>query len=102
MAFPYRNGLAVLANFSGPAKGFYLLLLPLRWGTTLELVPASSPEFAKVAATFESVAQDQTTKHQFCESRSKDFIAFYENMVDLASKRVAPLMRSIETSQTSG
>ena len=78
MVFPYENGLAILANFFGPAKGVYLLPLPLKSGTTLELTPASSPQFAKVAMAFKSVGQEQTTRDQFCESRRNDFIAFYE------------------------
>ena len=78
MVFPYDNGLAILANFFGPAKGVYLLPLPLKSGTTLELTPASSPQFAKVAMAFKSVGQEQTTRDQFCESRRNDFIAFYE------------------------
>lgn len=78
MVFPYKDGLAVLANFFGPTKGVYLLPLPLRSGATLELISASSPQFARVATTFRTIGQDQTTKDQFCDSRRKDFIAFYE------------------------
>jgi hypothetical protein len=42
MVFPYNSGLAILADFFGPAKGVYLLPLPLRSGTILELIPATS------------------------------------------------------------
>ena len=78
MVFPYKHGLAVLTNFFGPAKGIYILPLPLRSGAALELIPANSAEFAVVAGAFRSVGQERTTKDQFCESRRKEFIAFYE------------------------
>lgn len=78
LVFPYRNGLAVLANFFGPAKGVYLLPLPFKSGTALDLISANSAEFATVAAAFHGIGQEPTTRDQFCESRRKDFIAFYE------------------------
>jgi hypothetical protein len=78
MAFPYEHGLALLANFFGPAKGIYILPVPLRSGATLALIPANSAAFAVVAATFRSVGAERTTRDQFCESKRKDFIAFYE------------------------
>jgi hypothetical protein len=78
LGFPYRNGSAVLANFFGPAKGVYLLPLPFKSGTALDLISANSAEFATVAAAFHAIGQEPTTRDRFCESRRKDFIAFYE------------------------
>jgi len=78
MAFPYNGELAILVNFFGPAKGIYLVPLPLRSGTHLQLIPVGSPEFVKVAHAFGPVGREQTTRNQFCESRRNDFIVFYE------------------------
>jgi hypothetical protein len=78
MVFPYEHGLAVLVNFFGPAKGIYILPVPLRSGATPELISANSAAFAVVAAAFRSVGEERTTRDQFCESKRKDFIAFYE------------------------
>jgi hypothetical protein len=88
MAFPYNGELAILVNFFGPAKGIYLVPLPLRPGTLrpgtlrpetqLQLIPVGSPEFAKIADSFKPVGREQSTRDQFCESRRNDFIVFYE------------------------
>jgi hypothetical protein len=75
--FPYKTGLAVLVNLFGPAKGAYVLPLPLRTETALELVRFGTPEFAEIVDAFRSVAQDRTTKDQFCKT-TNDFAAFYE------------------------
>ena len=77
MVFPYKNGLAVLVSFFG-MNGIYILPLPLRSGAALDLIPPRSPEFAAVAAALKSVGQERTTREQFCESKRRDFIAFYE------------------------
>lgn len=91
MSFPYKGDLAILVNFFGPAKGVYLVPLPLRSGTRLRLFPVGSPEFAKVADSLTAVGLEQTTRDQFCESKRKDFIAFYE-------KYSAPCGRPARTS----
>jgi hypothetical protein len=77
LVFPYKTGLAVLVDFTGPAKGAYTLPLPLRKKRALELVRTGTSEFAEIADAFRFVAQDRTTKDQFC-SATNDFIAFYE------------------------
>ena len=78
IVFPYKGNLAVLANFFGPAKGAYIVPLPLKSGTVLQLIPASSAEFSTIAAAFASVGEELSTREQLCESRRNDFIAFYE------------------------
>jgi len=78
MAFPYNGELAILVNFFGPAKGIYLVPLPLRPGIHLQLISAGGPEFVKIADSFRPVGREQTTRDQFCESRRNDFIVFYE------------------------
>jgi hypothetical protein len=77
MVFPHKKGLAVLVDFVGPAKGAYLLKMPLRTSTALDLVPVASGEFEEITAEFRSVGQERTTRDQFCKS-TNDFIAFYE------------------------
>lgn len=78
MAFPYNGELAILVNFFGPAKGIYLVPLPPKARTYLQLIPAGSSEFAKIADSFRPVGREQSTRDQFCESRRNDFIVFYE------------------------
>ena len=77
LLFPYKTGLAVLVNFLGPAKGVYVLSLPLKTKTILELSGIGTPEFAEIVGTFRSVAQDRRTKDEFCKG-AYDFVAFYE------------------------
>jgi len=76
MVFPYKTGLAVLVNFSGPARGVYVLPLPPR-NTALQLVAFGTPEFAEIASAFGPIAQDRSIKNQFCKA-TNDFVAFYE------------------------
>jgi hypothetical protein len=77
LLFPYKTGLAALVNFLGPAKGAYVLPLPLKTKSLLELSGIGSPEFAEIAEAFKSIAQDRATKDQFCKG-TNDFVAFYE------------------------
>jgi hypothetical protein len=77
MAFPYKRNVAVLAGFFR-ARGIYLLPLPLRSGVTLQLIPPGSPDFTTIATSFRSLGQEPSMRNQFCESRRKDFIVFYE------------------------
>lgn len=77
LVFPYKTGLAILVSFGGRAKGAYVLPLPLRKKTALEFVGFGAPEFAEIVDAFGSVAQDRTTKDQFCNA-TNDFVAFYE------------------------
>jgi hypothetical protein len=76
--FPYKDQLVLLANFFGPAKGLYLIPLPLQSGGRLTLISARDPQFDLIAKEFNNTAQDRTVKDQFCESRNYDFITFYE------------------------
>lgn len=76
--FPYKNQLALLVNFFGPAKGLYLIPLPFQSGGNLTLISAKDPQFELIAREFKNNAQDRTVKDQFCESRRYDFITFYE------------------------
>jgi hypothetical protein len=46
--FPYKTGLAVLVNLFGPAKGAYVLPLPLRTETALELVRFGTPNLRRL------------------------------------------------------
>jgi hypothetical protein len=78
--YPYEGKLAVLANFRGPAKGVYLLDLPLRTGLKLHLIPANSAEFDEIAQGFKTVGLDPSVKDQFCKT-TNDFAAFYEKYV---------------------
>jgi hypothetical protein len=87
LAFPYKTGLAVLVTFWGRARGAYLLPLPLRKKTVLELVGFGTPEFAEIVGAFRSVAQDRTTKDQFCKS-TYDFVAFFEKYSGPCDARV--------------
>jgi hypothetical protein len=80
--FPYRQQLALLTNFFGPARGIYLLPLPLKSGSSSSLIPVNDPQFDAIAGEFRDVAQDPTIRDQFCESRRKDFISFYEKYAD--------------------
>ena len=75
--FPYRSQLALLANFFGPAKGIYLIPLPLK-STTLKLIPASDLQFQSIANDFRAIGNDKTTKSDFCDTEWKPFITFYE------------------------
>jgi hypothetical protein len=75
--FPYRGKLAVLADFSGPAKGAYLLELPLRTTAHLGRIPINTPEFDEIALEFKTIGLDTSVKDQFCKT-TNDFAAFYE------------------------
>ena len=85
--FPYKSGLAVLVDFAGPANGAYVLPLPLRTKAVLELVRVGTPEFVGIVGALRSVAQDRTTKEQFCKA-TNDFIAFYEKYSGPCAGRV--------------
>jgi len=76
--FPYKNRLALVANFFGPAKGIYSIPLPLRSGGKLALITATDPEFDLVSRELANAARDTTVTDQFCESRKWPFISFYE------------------------
>ena len=87
LVFPYKTGLAVLVTFWGRARGAYVLPLPLPKKTALELVGFGTPEFAEIVGAFGSVAQDRTTKDQFCKA-TNDFVAFYEKYSGPCAGRV--------------
>jgi len=87
LVFPYKDGLAVLVTFWGRARGAYVLPLPLRKRTALELVRFGTPEFAEIVGAFGSVAQDHTIKDQFCKANN-DFVAFYEKYAGPCAGRV--------------
>ncbi len=82
--FPYGNPLALLVNFSGPAKGVYLIPMPLKSATTLSLIPTSDPQFYSIAKELHAVGNDKTTKSVFCDTKRKDFITFYEEYSGLS------------------
>jgi len=84
--FPYRDSLAVLVNFSGPAKGFVVLPLPLQKGMSLDLIPAGSPRFEELALALKSTVQNSELKQQFCSS-TNDFKWFYEKYVGQCSEQ---------------
>jgi hypothetical protein len=76
--FPVKDHLVLLAHFFGPAKGLYLIPLPLRSGTTLSLISAEDPRFEAIATRFKDSAQDRSLRDQFCERQNYGFITFYE------------------------
>jgi len=76
--FPYGNQLALLVNFLGPAKGIYLIPMPLKSVMALSLIPTSDPQFYSIAKEFHSVGNDTTTKSDFCDTKRRPFITFYE------------------------
>jgi hypothetical protein len=76
--FPYDGQLAMVANFSGPVKGIYLIPLPLRSGARLTLISANDPQFDRIATQLRAVGQDGTIRDQFCRTSRNDFIAFYQ------------------------
>jgi hypothetical protein len=76
--FPYGNQMALLANFFGPARGIYLIPLPLKSAKTLSLIPTNDPQFQSIASEFRALKNDETTKSDFCDTKSKPFITFYE------------------------
>jgi hypothetical protein len=75
--FPYKDRLALLADFEG-AKGIYLISLPLRSGSKLALITVSNPEFDRISRELKNAARDVRVRDQFCESRKWPFISFYE------------------------
>jgi hypothetical protein len=76
--FSYKDQLVLLANFSGPTKGLYLMPLPLQSGGRLTFISAKDPQFDLIAREFKNSAQDRTVKDQYCLSRDYAFITFYE------------------------
>jgi len=76
--FPYHHQLALLLSSFGPAKGIYVLPLPLKSGGTLSLISVDDPRFDTIAGELNNAAKDGTVRDQFCESRRYDFITFYE------------------------
>ena len=74
---PFDGKLAVLANFSGPVRGIYILDPPLKTKTKLPLNPIGSPQFLKLAVSFKNIAKDPQVKQQFCNT-TNEFAAFYE------------------------
>lgn len=76
--FPYHGKLAIVDCFFGPAKGIYLLNLPLKSGDTLHLIPIGSSEFEEIARELKAAANDRTVKQQFCDTSSTAFASFYE------------------------
>jgi hypothetical protein len=78
--FPYRGKLALLADFSGPAKGVYLLDLPLKSTAHLRRIPIATPQFDEVAQELKTIGQDTSVKDQFCKT-TNDFAAFYEKHI---------------------
>ena len=80
--FPYKHQLVVLTHFLRQAGGVYLVSLPLESGSRLSFIPVNDAQFDAIAGEFRNVAQDPTLRDQFCESRRKDFISFYEKYAD--------------------
>ena len=79
--FPYEKSVAILVNLFGDGpgiKGFYLLSPPLHSETTIKFVPINTSEFQTIAARLRIAAGDPTVKYHFCETRRKDFRAFFE------------------------
>jgi hypothetical protein len=77
-AVPYRGQIAILTDFIGPSRGFYLVGLPLRSGMKLDLAPVGSPRFEEIAGTLKDQAADPSVKREFCETRSNTFASFYK------------------------
>jgi hypothetical protein len=77
---PYEKQLALIADFFGPVKGIYLVPLPLKSGP-LALIPVTDPQFDSISKEFRALARDASTEVQFCETKSKPFMAFYEKYV---------------------
>jgi hypothetical protein len=75
---PYEGQLALFANFHGPAKGIYLIPLPMRSGDKLSLISTNDPQFDKIANQLRAVGQDSSIRDQFCRTSRNDFIAFYQ------------------------
>jgi hypothetical protein len=87
-AFPFSGKIALAANFEN-VKGIYLLSLPLKTGTTLQLIPANTPEFELIAAQLGLSSREKTVKTHFCDTSRNDFIAFYEKYGGLCEKEKA-------------
>jgi len=64
----YGKELAILEDFFGPAKGAFVLPLPLRSGASVPLIPAGSSEFQKIAESLRASARDASVKQQFCQT----------------------------------
>jgi hypothetical protein len=77
MVFPYNGGLVVLANFFGPAQGVYVLPLPLRKNSTLDLIRVGTPEFEEIANHFRLQGQELTTKDNFCKTTNDYAVATF-------------------------
>lgn len=87
-AFPSNDKVVLAANFEN-VIGIYLLSLPLKTGTTLQLIPANAPEFKLLAAQLSLNAREKTVKAHFCDTSRNDFIAFYEKYGGLCEKKKA-------------
>jgi hypothetical protein len=77
---PNEKQLVLIADFFGPAKGIYLVPLPLESGA-LTLVPVTDPQFDSISKEFRTLEKDVSTEVQFCEAKSKPFEAFYEKYI---------------------
>jgi len=75
--FVLDHKIYLLANFSGPAKGIYVLPSRLENKGRLELHDVSSREFKDVASRFHEVAEQPEVRDRFCHS-TLDFSAYYE------------------------
>lgn len=75
--FLYGNEIALVVNMFDGVRGIYLIPVSVQSGR-LSLIPFADPRFNSISATLKDVRQDTTTRHQFCETRRRDFIAFYE------------------------
>lgn len=74
---PYKRGIALLECFFGPAKGAYLITLPLGSENKLHLVRVNEQAFEDIALQFKSLAVDPTVKEQFCKG-DLQFAAYFE------------------------
>jgi len=77
---PYEKQLALIADFLAPAKGIYLVPLPLKSGA-LTLIPVTDPRFDSISKEFRALEHDASTEAQFCETKSNAFMAFYEKYI---------------------
>jgi len=75
LPFTSGNQVVLLSGIDG-TRGLFLLDAPLHGGR-LALVPARTTRFYTLASAFTNAA-DADVRAQFCDSRRRDFVAFYE------------------------
>jgi len=80
--FPYKDGLALVADFYGQPRGIYPIPLPLRSGDTLALVTPVNADFDRISRDLKLAAQDVTVRMQFCESQKWPFISYFEKYAE--------------------